>query len=52
MAAPTPGGKELDLEIVYVGLGGEADFAGRDVRGKAVLFVKAQPSTRPDQRIY
>ena len=38
------GGKELDLEIAYVGLGGAADFAGRDVRGKAVLFVKGQPS--------
>ena len=27
----------LDLEAVYVGLGSEADFAGRDVKGKAVL---------------
>jgi hypothetical protein len=27
----------LDLEAVYVGLGSEADFAGRDVRGKAVF---------------
>jgi hypothetical protein len=42
--SPDTGGKELNLEVVYVGLGGEADFAGRDVRGKAVLFVKAQPS--------
>ncbi|HEX4118072.1 MAG TPA: M28 family peptidase [Rhizomicrobium sp.] len=42
--SPDTGGKTLNLEIVYVGLGGEADFAGRDVRGKAVLFVKAQPS--------
>ena len=42
--SPATGGKELDLEIAYVGLGGEADFAGRDVRGKAVLFVKGQPS--------
>ena len=33
-------GKELDLEVVYVGLASEADFAGRDVRGKAVLYVK------------
>ena len=38
------GGKELNLEIVYVGLGSEADFAGRDVRGKAVLLVKASLS--------
>ena len=30
-----PGG--LDVEAVYVGLGSEADFAGRDVRGKAVF---------------
>ncbi len=27
----------LDLDAVYVGLGSEADFAGRDVRGKAVF---------------
>lgn len=27
----------LDLELVYVGLGTEADFSGRDVSGKAVL---------------
>jgi peptidase M28-like protein len=27
----------LDLEAVYVGLGSEADFAGRDVNGKAVF---------------
>ncbi|HXS05205.1 MAG TPA: M28 family peptidase [Rhizomicrobium sp.] len=37
-------GKELDLEVAYVGLGSEADFAGRDVRGKAVLLVKSPPS--------
>jgi len=28
----------LDLEAVYVGLGSEADFAGRDVHGKAVFL--------------
>ena len=28
----------LDLELVYVGLGSEADFSGRDVSGKAVLI--------------
>ena len=28
----------LDLEVVYVGLGSEADFMGHDVRGKAVLI--------------
>ena len=42
--SPDTGGKELDLELVYVGLGSEADFANRDGRGKAVLFVKGQPS--------
>ncbi len=31
-------GAGLDLEVVYVGLGSEADFIGRDVRGKAVLL--------------
>ena len=31
---PTAG---LDLEAVYAGLGSEADFAGRDVAGKAVF---------------
>src|SRR5262245_40702911 len=35
-------GKVLDLPAVYVGLGSEADFAGRDVRGKAVLFIRGQ----------
>ena len=35
-AAATPAGG-LDLEAVYVGLGSEADFAGRDVKGKAVF---------------
>jgi len=42
--SPATDGKELDLPVVYVGLGSEADFAGRDVRGKAILLVKA-PST-------
>ena len=28
----------LDLEATYVGLGSEADFAGRDVQGKAVFI--------------
>jgi hypothetical protein len=41
----TPGtdGKNLDIEAVYVGLGSEADFAGRDVRGKAVLLIRGMP---------
>ena len=38
-AAPgTPAGG-LDLEVAYVGLGTEADFAGRDVAGKAALIA-------------
>jgi len=40
-ASPATNGKELQLEVVYVGLGSEADFHGRDVRGKAVALVKA-----------
>ena len=45
----TPGtqGEGLELEAVYVGLGSEADFAGRDVRGKAVFvfgMMKPGPS--------
>ncbi|HML18774.1 MAG TPA: M28 family peptidase [Bryobacteraceae bacterium] len=35
-------GPGLDLEAVYVGTGSEADFAGRDVRGKAV-FIFSMP---------
>ncbi len=38
--ATTPEG--LDLEAVYAGTGSEADFAGRDVRGKAV-FIFSMP---------
>lgn len=36
-SAPTPPGG-LDLDAVWVGLGTSADFAGRDVRGKAVVI--------------
>jgi len=36
-AVPTPAGG-LDLEAVYVGLGTEADYAGRDVKGRAVFY--------------
>ncbi|MGH9336339.1 MAG: hypothetical protein ACRD21_21595, partial [Vicinamibacteria bacterium] len=36
-AAPTPAGG-LDLEAVYVGLGTEADYAGKDVKGTAVFY--------------
>ena len=34
----TPAGG-LDLEVAYVGLGTEADFAGREVAGKAALIA-------------
>src|SRR6516164_9867926 len=34
--ATPPGG--LDLDVVWVGTGTAADFAGRDVKGKAVLI--------------
>ena len=39
-AYTTPGttGAGLDLEVVYAGLGSEADLLGRDFRGKAVLI--------------
>jgi hypothetical protein len=36
-APATPAGGLNGLEAVYVGLGTEADFMGKDVRGKAVL---------------
>jgi hypothetical protein len=37
--ATSTDGKVLDLPVVYAGLGSDADFAGRDVSGKAVLLV-------------
>src|SRR5579862_4515046 len=38
-AYTTPGTKgSVDLEVVYAGLGSEADLIGRDLRGKAVLI--------------
>ena len=39
-AYTTPGTSDagLDLEVVYAGLGSEADLLGRDLRGKAVLI--------------
>jgi len=46
---PGTGPDGLDLEAVYVGTGSEADFAGRDVRGKAA-FIFSMPlpgGTRP-----
>ena len=35
-------GKVLDLPAAYIGLGSDADFNGRDVRGKGVLFLRNQ----------
>ena len=40
--ATSTDGKALDVPAVYVGLGSDADFAGRDVRGKAVLIFRGQ----------
>ena len=45
-AAATPAAG-LDLEATYVGLGSEADFAGKDVRGKAV-FVFNMVGLKPE----
>jgi hypothetical protein len=39
---PFEGVAQLDVEAVYVGWGHEADYAGRDVRGKAV-FIYSMP---------
>lgn len=43
-ATPTAG---LEVEAAYVGLGSEADFAGKDVRGKAV-FVFNMVGLKPE----
>jgi hypothetical protein len=40
----------VDLEAVYVGLGSEADFAGKDVRGKAV-FTHNMLGIRPENAV-
>jgi hypothetical protein len=39
---PATSPEGLDLEAVYAGTGSDADFAGRDVRGKAV-FIFSMP---------
>lgn len=39
---PFEGVAQLDVDAVYVGWGHEADYAGRDVRGKAV-FIYSMP---------
>ncbi len=38
---------EVDLEAVYAGLGSEADFAGRDVKGKAVFVLTVPRPVAP-----
>jgi hypothetical protein len=40
--APGTNNSTLDLEAAYVGLGNEADFIGKDVKGKAA-FIYAEP---------
>jgi|SRR5579871_6429116 len=37
-STPGTGDRGVDLEVVYAGLGSEADLIGRDLRGKAVLI--------------
>jgi hypothetical protein len=49
--APGTNNAELDLEAVYVGLGSEADFKGRDVKGKAV-FIYSMPLPGAWQQTY
>src|SRR5262245_18649281 len=48
-ATTATNGAPIDVAVVYVGLGSEADLVGRDVRGKAVLFFRegASASTWP-----
>jgi hypothetical protein len=43
-------GRVLDLPAVFVGLGSEADFAGRDVRGKAVFLFRGPGQGDPLKR--
>ena len=44
--APATAKQGLELKVVYAGLGSEADFQGRDVRGKAVLlYSMPQPDS-------
>jgi hypothetical protein len=49
--APGTNGAELDVEAAWVGLGSEADYAGRDVKGKAV-FIHSMPLPGPRQQTY
>ena len=46
-ATASTDGKVLDLPTAYVGLGSEADIAGRDIRGKAVLLFREGGSAAP-----
>jgi hypothetical protein len=39
----TPGGKQIESDAVWVGMGTAADFAGRDIKGKAV-FIYSWPT--------
>lgn len=49
--APGTNGAELNVEAAWVGLGSEADYAGRDVKGKAV-FIYSMPMPGPWQQTY
>jgi hypothetical protein len=42
-SAGTPDGEAIENEVVWVGFGTAADFAGRDVKGKAV-FIYSWPT--------
>lgn len=44
----TPG-NGLEGELVYVGAGGEADYEGKDVRGKVVLAELSYAPPRPEK---
>jgi hypothetical protein len=39
LGTPGTSGSDMELDLAYVGLGRAADFAGRDVRGKAVVII-------------
>jgi len=47
--AVSTNGKALDLPAVYVGLGSEADYVGRDAKGRRSFSSKAiwAPPSRP-----
>jgi hypothetical protein len=42
MRAPATPAAGVDLDVVWVGIGSELDFAGRDVKGK-IAFIHSEP---------